>query len=148
MSDPIDLDALQPSDDDAADIAELALSPEGAVTPYKRKTQKILKKEIGAELLRQLVLRRLKPMVEKQVAHAMGIGHVYTRDKHGRFTKIENEQEVERLLSEGTENEHYYIFTKDPSTAAFTDLMNRALGKPVEAQEVTHSGGITVKWQE
>ena len=73
---------------------------------------------------------------------------MYTRDKHGRFTKIEDEATVERLLTEGLEGEHYYIFTKDPSTAAFTDLLNRALGKPVEVQEVDHTGALSIKWQD
>jgi len=139
---------LTPNQQLAAEIATEAIT--GTLMPEKpvRKTQKTLKKELGAELLRQMVLRSLKPMVEKQVAHAMGIGHVYTRDKHGRFTKIEDEATVERLLTEGLEGEHYYIFTKDPSTAAFTDLINRALGKPVEVQEVDHTGALSIKWQD
>ena len=62
--------------------------------------------------------------------------------------KIEDEATVERLLTEGLEGEHYYIFTKDPSTAAFTDLLNRALGKPVEVQEVDHTGALSIKWQD
>jgi hypothetical protein len=30
-------------------------------------------------------------MIRFQVAAAIGIGHVYTRDQHGKFTGIENE---------------------------------------------------------
>jgi hypothetical protein len=112
------------------------------------KTQNTIEKEAAAEALRQMVLTNMRPLVERQMANSMGVGHMYTRDKHGRYTRIENEEQVWQMLQTGTEGEHFWIFTKDPSVSAFTDLMNRALGKPVEAQEVKHSGGLTVKWQD
>jgi len=33
--------------------------------------------------------------------------------------------------------DYYWIWTKDPSVQAFTDLMNRALGKPSEQVQIT-----------
>ena len=92
-------------------------------------------KEQARELTRELITASLKPMVQAQVAHAMGIGHLFTRDKAGKFTKIESQAEVERILAEGTKDEDYWIFTKDPSTQAFTDLLNRALDKPKEQEQ-------------
>jgi hypothetical protein len=80
-------------------------------------------------------------MLRSQIAHACGIGHMFTRDKSGKFTKIESEQEGTRLLAEGEENSDYWIFFKDPSVQAFTDLMNRAQDKPREQEiqvTVTH----------
>lgn len=93
-----------------------------------------LAKEASREALRQMVLEHMKPLVQAQMAHAMGIGHLYTRDKAGKFNKIEKQDEVDRLLSEGEEGADYWIFTKDPSVQAFTDLMNRALDKPKEQE--------------
>lgn len=93
-----------------------------------------------------MVLKHLKPLVQSQLAHAMGIGHLYTRDKAGKFNKIENQAEVDRILNEGREDTDYWIFTKDPSVQAFTDLLNRAIDKPAEqVQQVEHSGGLTIK---
>ena len=85
-------------------------------------------------------------MIRSQVAAAIGIGHVFTRDTHGKFTRIENEQVAHQLLTEGTEGRDYWIFMKDPSTAAFTDLMNRAFDKPKEQeQDITLDGSLVIK---
>jgi hypothetical protein len=93
------------------------------------------------EAVRAVVQKHMHRMVRSQIAHACGIGHMFTRDKAGKFTKIESEQEGTRLLAEGTEGQDYWIFFKDPSVQAFTDLMNRALDKPKEQEievKVTH----------
>ena len=87
-------------------------------------------------------------MIRLQVAAAIGIGHVYSRDQHGKFTRIENESVAHQLLTEGTEGKDYWIFMKDPSTAAFTDLMNRAFDKPKEQEQditLTHDGSLVIR---
>ena len=102
--------------------------------PKGSKTQ--LDKQAARDLIREKVTAALEPMLRSQIAHAIGIGHLYTRDKTGKFTKIENQARVDHLLATGTEEEDYWIFTKDPSTMAFTDLVNQALGKPKETLEL------------
>lgn len=104
----------------------------GAGKPKGYKHQGTLDKLAARELVRQRVTASLEPMIRAQIANAVGIGHVYTRDKSGKFTKIEDPDEMDRLLQEGTEGEHYWLFTKDPSVQAFADLLNRALDKPKE----------------
>jgi hypothetical protein len=96
------------------------------------KSQNTLDKEAAREEARQLITASLRPMIEAQIAHAMGIGHLYTRNKGGKFTRVEDQAVIDDLLTEGDEREHYWIFAKDPSVQAFTDLMNRALDKPKE----------------
>lgn len=91
--------------------------------------------------LREVVIRHMDKLLRAQIAHAQGIGHLFTRDKNGKFTRIEDEQAAERLLTEGTEGEDYYIFMKDPSVPAFTDLMNRALDKPAEQEQTINITG-------
>lgn len=112
--------------------------------------QSTLTKIAAREALRQMVMRHMEPMLRAQIAHAQGIGHLYTRDKAGKFTKIENVAEVDRLLAEGEEDRDYWIFTKDPSVQAFTDLLNRALDKPAEHVELSgpDKGPLVVQWQE
>jgi hypothetical protein len=108
-----------------------------------------LEKEAAREVFRAEVLKHLKPLLQRQIAHAMGIGHLYTRDKTGKFSKIEDQAQIDRLLTTGEEGSDYWIFSKDPSVQAFTDIMNRALDKPKEQdQEIEHKGGITIRWQE
>ncbi len=106
-----------------------------------------LDKEAAREEFRKEVLRHLRPLLQRQIAHAMGIGHLYTRDKAGKFSKIENQAEIDRLLTEGEEDKDYWIFSKDPSVQAFTDIMNRALDKPKEQeQDLNVNAEVVIKW--
>jgi hypothetical protein len=66
-----------------------------------------------ATLVRQKVTQALEPMIRDQIAHAIGIGHLYTRDKNGTYTKIEDEARVDELLATGEAEKDYWIFTKD-----------------------------------
>lgn len=91
-----------------------------------------LDKIAAREQVRKIVTRAMPGLLRAQLAHAQGIGHLYTRDKLGKFSKIEDVHEIDRMLAEGVQGEHYWIFAKDPSVQAFTDLMNRALDKPAE----------------
>lgn len=109
--------------------------------PKGYKAPKTLEKEAARELARTLITRSMEPMIRAQVAHALGIGHLYTRDKHGKFNKCESQARVDELLAKGTQDTDYFIFTKDPSPQAFTDLMNRALDKP---KEQAHEVAVTV----
>lgn len=102
-----------------------------------------LTKDAAREFTRQTIIAGLAPMLRAQLAHATGIGHCYTRDKHGKFTRVESLDEIDRLLTTGTEGEHFFIFAKDPSAVAFKELLDRALDKPKEqAQEIHVSGEI------
>ena len=100
--------------------------------PKGHKTRKTLAKEAAREAARQLITASMRPMIQSQIAHAIGIGHLYTRDKQGKFSRIESEDLIEQVLAQGREGKDYWIFAKDPSVQAFSDLMNRALDKPKE----------------
>ena len=100
-------------------------------TKYAPSIRKAEAREPHRRVIEQFALR----MIRSQVAAAIGIGQVYSRDQHGKFTRIENESVAHQLLTEGTEGKDYWLFMKDPSTAAFTDLMNRAFDKPKEQEQ-------------
>lgn len=93
-----------------------------------------LDKLAARELVRQRVTAALGPMLDAQIAHARGIGHVFTRDKHGKYTRIEDADEIAALLEHGVEGETFWVYAKDPSVQAFSDLLNRALDKPKEQE--------------
>lgn len=120
----------------------------GAGMPKGYVTRKTLDKIAAREEARKLITQALAPMIRAQVASATGIGHVYTRDKLGKFTRITDMRKIDALLSSGTEGKAYWIFAKDPNAQAFKELMDRALDRSKEQpQELEHSGGIEISWK-
>lgn len=118
--------------------------------PKGYKHQGTIDKILYREELRRLVIAHLEPMAKAQIASATGISHFFLRDpKSGQFVKIEDPKLIEQALNSGDEGSYYYIFTKDPSIQAFTDLMNRALDKPMDQVAVTgpEGGPVVFKWQ-
>jgi hypothetical protein len=107
-------------------------------------------KALVREETRKLIQQHLPVMVRAQIAHAIGIGHLFTRDKHGKFSRIEDEAEIDRLLSEGTQDTDYWIFAKDPSVQAFSELLDRTLDQAPKPVEVSGKDGapLVVKWLE
>jgi hypothetical protein len=96
-----------------------------------------LSKEAARECLRQIVTREMEAMTKAQIANAKGIQHFFLRDeKTKQFMRIEDPKAIETALNCGDEGSYYWIFTKDPSVQAFTDLMNRALDKPSEQVQI------------
>lgn len=113
--------------------------------PKGYKAPQTLEKLEAREFVRQAVTNALAPMLRAQIANAMGIGHIFTRDKAGKYTKIEDEDEIDRLMVEGVEGETHWIFKKDPSVQAFADLLNRAIDRPKEQeQDINIRGSIDV----
>jgi hypothetical protein len=117
----------------------------GAGKPKGHKSKKTLDKLAAREYVRQEVTRHLGPMIAAQVAHAQGLRYLVTRDKHsGKFVKV-----TEAMAGSLEGDEVVEVWEKDPSTQAFTDLLNRALDKPAEQeQSVAVSGTIRLVWDD
>lgn len=117
--------------------------------PTGARSASTLSKEAARELVRQRVLRDMEPMVAAQIAHAQGISHFMLRDKKtGKFERITEQAQIEAALNadDAQEGSSYYIWTKDPSVQAFSDLMNRALDKPKDQeQDVKVSGKLVIR---
>ena len=116
--------------------------------PAGHKTAKTIEKEAARSALRQIVLEQMRPLVEAQIANAMGIKYLVLRDKRtGKFTKLTKEA-ADKLLEANDDDSLALVevWEKDPSVQAFTDLMNRAIDKPIEQQE--HFGELnhTFRW--
>jgi len=79
------------------------------------------------EAVRQIITASIEAMTRAQIQAALGIGHVYTRDKKGKFSRVTSEAHIDALVKTGSQGKDYFLFTKDPSTHAYTALMDRAL---------------------
>lgn len=111
--------------------------------PKGYKTAKTISKEQARDALRQIVLKHMDEMTAAQIAQAKGIRYLVVRDKKtGKFVRVTEAMAKEK--SGLAENEEIIeVWEKDPSTPAFTDLMNRALDKPKEQEmEVKVSGAL------
>lgn len=114
---------------------------------------KTLEKLEAREYVRKLVTSKLQPLIEAQVANAQGIQHFFLRDKVTKqFQRITDPDQIEQALNadDAEEGSTYWIFTKDPSVQAFTDLLNRALDKPMEQIQLSGDADkpIVMRWQD
>lgn len=105
-----------------------------------------LSKEQAREALRTIVLRDMDKLVAAQLDNAVGIRHFIVRGKGGKFERLTEPEQIEAALNaEGAEEgKTFWIYTKDPSVQAFTDLMNRAIDKPAEHVEMQVSGEVNL----
>ena len=88
---------------------------------------KTLEKEQAREFVRQYVTERLEPLLAAQIDKAVGIKHLMMLDTNtGRkFERVTGDaKQIDKALKTKTA---FWIYTKDPSTQAFTDLLNRAI---------------------
>lgn len=104
-------------------------------------------KEAMRELLRRRVSETFLPLVDSQISNAQGIKYFVLRDKKtGKFTRIGHD--AVKLLIEGDDpeaTESIEVWEKDPSVQAFTDLMNRAIDKPVETVDMAVTGTLEIE---
>lgn len=109
-------------------------------------------RESARQILQALIYADLRPLVEAQLANAKGIKYLVTRRKStGKFirvteamAKLKSDKKTPGLDGDDDE-ETIEVWEKDPSVYAFTDLINRILGKPVEAIELQVPEGITIR---
>lgn len=104
------------------------------------KGQQTLDKEAARAFVRARVITALGPLIDAQLANAKGLAYLVTRDKKtGKFIR------VGPAMAGLAGAETIEVWEKDPSVAAFTDLMNRAIDKPAEQiQEIKLTGEVTL----
>lgn len=120
----------------------------GAGAKKGSKWPSTITKEQQREALRAIVAQHMAEMTEAQIAAAKGLKYLVCRSKNGgKFEPVTREQVEAGIFDR--EDVIIEVWDKQPSTPAFTDLMNRALDKPKEQeQEVKFSGGLEIKWQQ
>ncbi len=94
------------------------------------------------EELRAIVRPHLEPMTLAQIGAAKGLNVAVVRRSDGTFRRIDSPEAFDAAVDAG---ERIDITTLQPSTAAFTDLMNRTLDKPQEPpQELAITGELSL----
>lgn len=112
------------------------------------KYAKTLEKEEIRRAIRAIVSQHVEEMTSAQIAHAKGLKYLVARERAtGKFVKLTSDMAEKIISGENTTHEALEVWEKEPSVQAFTDLMNRAADKPIEAIEQTVSGELVVTWK-
>ena len=102
--------------------------------PKGHKVANTLSKEMAREALRVIVTQHMQEMTEAQVAAAKGLKYLMARNKRGgEFKPVTREQIEGGILKRG--DTIIEVWDKQPSTAAYIGLMDRALDKPKEQEQ-------------
>lgn len=114
--------------------------------PKGHKTRKTVEKERAREIVRALITKQLKPLIDAQIAHALGLKFLVVRDKTtGKFVRV-SEAMARQREKLGPNEEVIEVWQKEPSVPAFTDLLNRAIDKPADQQQSVHvTGTLTLE---
>jgi len=114
-------------------------------TSREDRQRRSIEKEVLREETRQIIAPHLERLLLAQIAHAEGLKYLVTRDKKtGKFIRV-TETMARRKQDDAENEETIEVWEKDPSTQAFTDLLNRLLDKPKEQeQEIKLTGEVTL----
>src|SRR5215813_12924499 len=119
----------------------------GAGKPKGVRWPSTLAKPEARERVRQYVTERLPEYLDAMSDNILGIRHLMMRDpKTGKFERITGDaKQIDEALK--TDNA-FWIYTKDPSVQAFTDLMNRCIDKLSEHIQIAGAdgGAIQIQW--
>jgi len=124
--------------------------------PIVYKTRKTIEKEQAREITRKIITENLEELLDAQIKNAIGIRHLMMRDAAtGKLRRVGSDindaeltkAQIDAALKTG---DAFWIYTKDPSVQAFTDLMNRSLDKPAQQVSVKGSdtGPIVIRWED
>ena len=115
----------------------------GAGKPKGAQNVSTITKAEQRESHRRIIDQHVAEMIAAQIDHAKGLKYLVTREKSGKFVRVTEAMAKERL---GDESFIVEVWEKDPSTQAFSDLMNRAYDKPKEQeQEVAVTGKLVIE---
>jgi len=113
----------------------------GAGRPKGSKNKETIAKEEAREAHRKIVMRHMEQMTAAQIANAKGLNFLVSRSKtSGKFTRLSKEPKPGDVI--GDKDEIIEVWFKDPSTQAYTDLMNRALDKAKEQPQTVEVTGL------
>jgi DNA-directed RNA polymerase subunit K/omega len=117
--------------------------------PKGSKSKGTLEKERVRELVRQAITAKIVPLIDAQVANALGLKYLVVRDKRtGKFLRVTRAIARSRQHKLEANEELIEVWEKDPCVQAFTDLLNRAIDKPKEQPvDAAIAGEVIMKWQ-
>lgn len=123
---------------------------EGAGKPKGSMNKKTVERKQAEEMMRQMILKKLTPIVNAQIQLAQGCTYLYRIDeiledkkKTRKHVLVEDPREIEEIMN-ATDGEagsvgdnYYYLTTKSPENKAIDSLVDRVFGKAKQSMEIT-----------
>jgi hypothetical protein len=107
-------------------------SRHGAGKPKGHQATATLDKIAARDYVRRRVTDALAPLLDAQLANAIGLKYLVTRHKTtGKFIRV---TEAMARQKRGAQEQIIEVWEKDPSVHAFTYLLDRALDRPKEQE--------------
>lgn len=109
-------------------------------TPARERLRRKIEKDVLREQARRIIAPALAPLLKAQIANAIGLKYLVTRDKKtGKFIRVtEAMARQKQAAAQGGDAdalETIEVWEKDPSVHAFAELLNRLLDKPKEQEQ-------------
>jgi hypothetical protein len=122
------------------------LGNKGGGRPKGYKEKRTLEREAVERAFQQQIMEQTKPLVAAQLENAVGTKYLVKREKSGKFVRLTPET-LEQALA-GEEDVIIEVYDKDPNVQAFTQLMDRAFGRPTENLKGTFDVNVTLNLEE
>jgi hypothetical protein len=88
---------------------------------------------------REAAAKRFGDVVQAQLALALGIDHLVARERDGKWTRVTDPDVMVTVLNSG--ESFYRIFAQNPDPRALKDILDRVLGSPTQAVEISGPEG-------
>lgn len=127
------------------------MTKDGKKTGGKQKGYKFpatLAKDAAKEHLRKRLTTRIDIFVDALASRAQGVRYFVTRNKTGKYEIVTDPEKVVSALNQDDDMTGEF-YTDKPDVAAIKEAFERMVGQSDKpAEEVKHSGGILISWQE
>lgn len=112
------------------------------------KSPSTLAKEAAKEHLRLRLTAHVDAFVDALLSKSKGVRYFVTRNKTGKYEIVTDPEKVVAALN-GEDDMTGEFYVDKPDVSAIKEAFERMVGQSDKpAEEVKHSGGIIVKWQE
>jgi len=94
---------------------------------------------------REEATRRFSDVIQAQISLALGVDHLVARERNGKWTRVTDPDVMVKVLNSG--ESFYRIYAQNPDARALKDLLDRLLGSPTQAVEISGPDGGAVEIQ-
>ena len=118
----------------------------GAGAKKGSKQSRTVEKQAILKRFRERIAEQVDPLIDAQIAAALGVTHIMARDKAGRWQQVTDPLVMARVLDSG--ETFYRLTARNPDVQALRDCWDRLFGKAPQALELTGAerDALVIRW--